>query len=69
MTWRPNPWAFGAIVFCAAFWVLAGFASVKLAVVVADLGARDVRHAIEARLDHRLSHLMGVTRRWDDGAA
>jgi hypothetical protein len=69
MTWRPNPWAFGAIIFCAAFWALAGFASVKLAGAVADRGARDMRHAIEARLEHRLTHLMDAAPPWNDNTA
>ena len=68
MSWRPNPWAFGAIAFCAAFWAIVGFASVKLADAYVSPAARDVRHAMEARLDHRLQRLMRIVD-GRDGAA
>jgi hypothetical protein len=54
---RINPWAVGAIAFCAAAWALAGAGGAKMTGIYAARGPHGFRYALEARLDYRLHEL------------
>jgi hypothetical protein len=55
-----NPGALAAFAFCAAVWALAGVTGGELAHVYAVRGPHGFRHALEARLDHRLHQLRSI---------
>ena len=57
---RWNLWAVSALVFCASTWGVAGTAGFKLANLYAERGDAGFRHAVMARVDHRLDQLKTV---------